>query len=162
MNACLPRQAASAVATWKQMQRQGVSDRRRQHEAYDTSQSSRLQTAARLFFLPVYAAKALLQLPASVSFAEDAQNVPNSKKEAGSAFSLVIPRIAYCFQDLMLLWQALVINTIMGTVQFLAAEGTVSRLQGWLESAGNKVTGDPEGSLCFPLCAEKIFRRCFP
>ena len=121
-----------------------------------------IHTGFRLFFAPLFAARALFLLPASIFFRENkaagssayAQQqrqgtIQQLRTSCGLSFtsdvSLVIPRITYCCQDWGLLWHAVVYNIVCSLVRILAAEGAVAALRRWIERLLNSFVGMQQG-----------------
>ena len=117
-----------------------------------------LQTGLRVLFLPLFAARAVMLLPASVFFKERLQSPYGHTAQQDTAstlqrlrgscglsltsdVSLVVPRIAYCSQDWGLAWHAAVYNISGGLVRILAAEKAVASLRRWLERFANTLIG---------------------
>ena len=119
---------------------------RRSSQTSSDGRTSRFRLVLNLLLAPMLAAKALLLLPALLSFSEkpegsEAKVHQSDRLGLSLQWSLVVPRMVYCAQDLRLLWQALVYNLMAWAMQLLAADGIVATLQSWIEGAGNKIAG---------------------
>lgn len=125
-------------------------------------QAGFIQTAVRLTFWPIFAARALMLLPSSgalrdsqppaaaaaataqrqshglVQYALDRAGL-SSDTTSGS----VVHRIRYCCQDWALLWHAALYNLVSTLVSMLSAAGALVAMQDYIEHFINSLMGKP-------------------